>query len=95
MNCDWKISGASIYIVGRVKRNRLWAGNSELESENCIVFRMGEGAPVDKETLVAALKAELRFKRAARDPHYLIWCEYVKKLRTFLDRDTPFEEVID
>ena len=56
---------------------------------------MGEGAPVDKETLVAALKAELRFKRAARDPHYLIWCEYVKKLRTFLDRDTPFEEVIN
>jgi hypothetical protein len=64
----------------------------ELDSENCIVFRMGEGAPVDKETLVAALKAELRVKRAAHDPHYLIWCEYVVKLRTFLDRDTPFEE---
>jgi hypothetical protein len=55
---------------------------------------MGEGAPVDKETLVAALKAELRVKRAARDLHYLIWCEYVEKLRTFLNRDTPFEEVI-
>ena len=23
VNCDWKISGASIYTVGRIKRNRI------------------------------------------------------------------------
>jgi hypothetical protein len=66
----------------------------ELDRDNRIVFRTGTRATVDKETLVEALKAELRGKRAARDPHYLEWCEYVEKLRTFLDQDTPFKEVI-
>jgi hypothetical protein len=66
----------------------------ELDRDNRIVFRTGTRAPVDKETLVEALKAELRVKKAARDPHYLEWCEYVEKLRTSLDQDTPFKEVI-
>jgi len=66
----------------------------ELDRDNRIVLRKGKKAPTDKETFVEALKAELRVKKAARDPHYLEWCEYVEKLRTFLDQDTPFKEVI-
>jgi hypothetical protein len=66
----------------------------ELDRDNRIVLRKGKKAPVDKETLVEALKAELRKMKASGDPLYFLQCEYVEKLRTFLDQDTPYKEVI-
>jgi hypothetical protein len=58
------------------------------------VLRKGKKAPIDKETFVEALKAELRPMKASGDPLYVLQCEYVEKLRTFLDQDISFREVI-
>jgi hypothetical protein len=66
----------------------------ELDRDNRIVLRKGKKAPIDKETLVEALKAELRKKKALGDHLYFLQCEYVEKLRTFLDQDILYREVI-
>jgi hypothetical protein len=59
----------------------------ELDRHNRIVFRKGKKAPTDKESFVEALKAELRKMKASSDPLHALQCEYVEKLRTFLDQD--------
>jgi hypothetical protein len=66
----------------------------ELDRDNRIVLRKGKKAPTDKETFVVALKAELRKMKASGDPLYVLQCEYVEKLRTFLDQDISYKEVI-
>jgi hypothetical protein len=66
----------------------------ELDRDNRIVLRKGKKAPTDKETFVEALKAELRKMKTSGDPLYVLQCEYVEKLRTFLDQDISFREVI-
>jgi hypothetical protein len=66
----------------------------ELDRDNRIVLRKGKKAPTDKETLVEALKAELRKMKASDDPLYVLQCEYVEKLRAFLDQDISYKEVI-
>jgi hypothetical protein len=53
----------------------------ELDRNNRIVLRKGKKAPIDKETLVEALKTELRKMKASGDPLYVLQCEYVEKLR--------------
>jgi hypothetical protein len=45
-------------------------------------------------SFVEALKAELRKMKASSDPLYALQCEYVEKLRTFLDQDISYKEVI-
>jgi hypothetical protein len=66
----------------------------ELDRDNRIVLRKGKKAPNDKETLVEALKTELRKMKASGDPLYVLQCEYVEKLRTFLDQDVSYKDVI-
>jgi hypothetical protein len=66
----------------------------ELDRDNRIVLRKGKKAPTDKESFVEALKAELRKMKASGDPLYDLQFEYVEKLRTFLDQDISFKEVI-
>jgi hypothetical protein len=66
----------------------------ELDRDNRIVLRKGKKAPTDKESFVEALKAELRKMKASGDPLYDLQCEYVEKLRTFLDQDISYKEVI-
>jgi len=66
----------------------------ELDGDNHIVLRKGQKAPTDKMSFVEALKAELRKMKASSDPLYALQCEYVEKLRTFLDQDISYKEVI-
>jgi hypothetical protein len=66
----------------------------ELDRDNRIVLRKGKKAPTDKESFVEALKAELRKMKASNDPLYDLQFEYVEKLRTFLDQDISYKEVI-
>ena len=66
----------------------------ELDRDNRIVLRKGKKAPTDKESFVEALKAELRKMKASSDPLYDLQFEYVEKLRTFLDQDISYKEVI-
>jgi hypothetical protein len=66
----------------------------ELDRDNRIVLRKGKKAPTDKVSFVEALKAELRMMKASSDPLYALQFEYVEKLRTFLDQDISYKEVI-
>jgi hypothetical protein len=66
----------------------------ELDRDNRIVLRKGKKAPADKESFVEALKAESRKMEASSDPLYALQCEYVEKLRVFLDQDISYKEVI-